>query len=63
MGGVLESSNGTNVRHTKQWHGIMVEVDRGRGLLRNFQVSEIKVNSKTNKWNENSLETEKVFQV
>ena len=33
MGGVLESPNGTNVGQTKQWHGIMVELDRGRGLL------------------------------
>ena len=40
----------------------MVEVDKGRGLLGNFQVSETKVNSKTNQWKENSLETEKKFQ-
>ena len=40
----------------------MVEVDKDRGLLGNFQVRKTKVNSKTNKWKENSLETEKVFQ-
>ena len=40
----------------------MVEVDKGRGLLGNLQVSKTKVNSKTNKLKENSLETEKVFQ-
>ena len=33
MGGVLKSPNGTNVRQTKQWHGITVEVDRGQRLL------------------------------
>ena len=35
---------------------------KDRDLLGNFQVSETKVNSKTNKLKENSLEIEKVFQ-
>ena len=33
---VLESSNGTNVQQTKQWHENMVEVDKDRELLGNF---------------------------
>ena len=33
---VLGTPNGTNVRQTKQWHGIMVEADRDQGLLGNF---------------------------
>ena len=37
----------------------MAEVDKDRGFLGNLQVSETKVNSKTNKLKENSLETEK----
>ena len=60
-GGVLEHLSGTYVWPREYWHRDMVEVDKGRGLLGNFQVSETKVNSKTNQWKENSLETEKFF--
>ena len=34
--GVLECSNGINVRPAKQGYEIMVEVDKGRGLWGNF---------------------------
>ena len=36
MGGVLECSNGINVRPAKQWYEIMVEVDKGWGFVGKF---------------------------
>ena len=36
MGGVLECSNGINVRPAKQWYEIMVGVDKDRELLGKF---------------------------
>ena len=40
------------------WWGLI----RSRIIWENFQVSETRVNPKTNKWNKNSLEPERVFQ-
>ena len=55
MGGVLESPNGITVRSKKQWYEVMVEADKDRELLGNFQEGETKVKSKTIWFKENIL--------
>ena len=54
-GRVLECSNGINVRPAKQWYEVMVEADKDRELLGNFQEGETKVKSKTIWFKENIL--------
>ena len=61
--GFWKSPERTNVRPAKQWHGNMVEVDKDRELLGNFQESETKVKPRTIWFKENILKVEKVFQV
>ena len=59
--GFWNSLSGTNFRPAKQWHGNVVEVDKDRGLLGNFQEGETKVKSKDHPVQGKHFESRKSF--